>query len=151
QGLGDAIQFCRYIPLLAARGAKVLLEIDAALKPLLSGVVGVAHCVAKGEALPAFDCHASLSSLPLAFKTTLDTIPSAVPYLSLLKDARDWRAFLGEKTVGRIGLVWSGNPNHVNDHNRSIALGALRVLFDAEAQFVSLQKNARDSDQAMLR
>src|SRR5262249_11979745 len=91
QGLGAAIQFCRYIPQLAARAAKVVLEVDAALRPLLSTLPGLAYCVAKGEALPAFDCHASLSSLPLAFDTRLDTIPPAVPYLSVPDGARGWR------------------------------------------------------------
>ena len=83
QGLGDAIQFCRYIPLLAQRGARVILEIDRPLKELLVGLAGVSHCLAKGEALPDFDFHCPLSSLPLPFATALDNIPSTTPYLSV--------------------------------------------------------------------
>ncbi|HLZ01209.1 MAG TPA: tetratricopeptide repeat protein [Bradyrhizobium sp.] len=151
QGLGDAIQFCRYIPLLAERGAKVVLEIDAALRPLLSGLAGLSQTVAGDEALPHYDFHSPLTSLPLAFDTTLAAIPASVPYLSVPDGARDWSAWLGESAMARIGLVWSGNPNHINDHRRSIALQALTPLFDVDAQFVSLQKNARDGDQAVLR
>ena len=150
QGLGDAIQFCRYIPLLAQRGARVILEIDRPLKQLLSGLAGVSHCLAKGEALPDFDFHCPLSSLPLPFATTLDNIPSATPYLSVPATAKDWKPWLGASPRPRIGFVWSGNPNHTNDHNRSIALQAMSLLFEIEAQFISLQKNARASDQEFL-
>jgi tetratricopeptide (TPR) repeat protein len=151
QGLGDAIQFCRYIPLLAQRGARVILEIDRPLKGLLSGLAGVSHCLAKGEALPDFDFHCPLSSLPLPFATTLDDIPPPAPHLSVPATAKDWKSWLGTSRRPRIGLVWSGNPSHANDHNRSIALQALSRLFEVEAQFISLQKNARASDQALLR
>jgi tetratricopeptide (TPR) repeat protein len=150
QGLGDTIQFCRYIPLLAARGAKVILQVDAPLRELLSGVEGVAQCIARADALPDFDLHCPLMSLPLAFGTTLATIPSKVPYISLPEDAKDWRSWLGAKTKPRIGLVWSGNPNHLNDHNRSVPLETLLPLFDVGAEFVSLQKGARERDRALL-
>jgi tetratricopeptide (TPR) repeat protein len=149
QGLGDTIQFCRYVPLLAARGARVILQVDGALKELLSGVEGVAQCIARGEALPGFDLHCPLMSLPLAFDTTLATIPSAVPYISLSENARDWTDWLGGRTP-RIGLVWSGNPNHLNDHNRSVPLERILPLLDVEAQFISLQKGARERDRALL-
>jgi tetratricopeptide (TPR) repeat protein len=151
QGLGDALQFCRYIPLVAARGARVVLEIDGPLKELLSGLTGVSHCISKGETLPDFDFHCPLTSLPLAFETTLDTIPSAVPYLSVDAHAIDWRMRLHSQNLPRIGLVWSGNPDHRNDHNRSMPLETLLPLLDVEAQFVSLQKIVRPSDEAVLR
>jgi len=151
QGLGDALQFCRYVPLVAARGARVILEIGGPLKELLSGLTGVSHCIAKGETLPDFDFHCPLTSLPLAFDTTLDTIPSAAPYLSVGAHAVDWRARFDSKKRPRIGLVWSGNPDHVNDHNRSMPLKTLLPLLDVEAQFVSLQKNDRPRDEAILR
>jgi hypothetical protein len=121
------------------------------LKELLSGLAGVSHCLAKGEALPDFDFHCPLSSLPLPFGTTLGNIPSATPYLSAPATAKDWKSRLGASALPRIGFVWSGNPSHLNDHNRSIALQALSPLFDLEAQFISLQKNARESDHEVLR
>jgi tetratricopeptide (TPR) repeat protein len=151
QGLGDALQFCRYAPLAAARGARVILEIDQPLRDLLSTVGGISEIISKGEALPDFDTHCPLGSLPLAFDTTLETIPSDVPYLSFPGNAGDWHAWLGERKGPRIGLVWSGNPTHPNDHNRSIALETLLPLLDVEAQFISLQKDLRPGDAAILR
>jgi tetratricopeptide (TPR) repeat protein len=151
QGLGDAIQFCRYIPRLAERGAKVILEIDRPLRELLSGIAGIAQVVVKGEALPEHDFHCPLMSLPLAFGTMIDTIPPNVPYVSAGRHTKNWGTFLGATRRPRIGVVWSGNPLHANDRKRSLPLAALKPLFDTGAQFVSLQKNARDSDLAVLR
>ena len=151
QGLGDALHFCRYAPLVAARGARVILEINPPLRELVSNLAGVSETIAKGEALPDFDYHCSLGSLPLAFATTLETIPRDIPYLAVTSGHDDWSAKLGEKKVPRIGLVWSGNPDHANDHNRSIALKMLLPLLDAGAQFVSLQKDLRPGDAEILR
>src|SRR5258706_185281 len=120
QGLGDAIQFCRYVPLVAARGARVILEVEEPLRQLMSGLAGVSHCVSKGEALPDFDLHCPLLSLPLAFGTRLDTIPSTTPYLRAPPHERDWKALLGPKDRFRIGLAWTGNPQHRDDRKRSI-------------------------------
>ena len=150
QGLGDALQFCRYVPLLKARGAEIILEIDGPLNALLSRLPGISRCLAKGAPLPSFDFHCPLTSLPLAFSTTLDTIPSEVPYLPRASDEAGPQ--LGPSQRPRIGLVWSGNPNHLNDHNRSLPLEDLLPLLDGvEAQFVSLQKNARAEDEQLLR
>lgn len=151
QGLGDALQFFRYIPLLAARGARVVLEIDEPLKELVSGLAGVSHCFAKGGTLPDFDFHCPLTSLPLAFETTLDTIPSAVPYISVGARATDWGTRLHSQNLPRIGLVWSGNPIHNNDRNRSMPLECLLPLLDVKARFVSLQKDIRPSDEPVVR
>jgi hypothetical protein len=92
-----------------------------------------------------------LTSLPVAFDTTLDTIPSAVPYISVGAHATDWGARLGSRKLPRIGLVWSGNPVHNNDRNRSVPLRSLLPLLNVEAQFVSLQKDIRSSDEVVLR
>ena len=81
QGYDDTIQFVRYAPLVAARGATVVLEVQASLKPLLSGLPGVSAVVGRGEPLPPFDLHCPLMSLPLAFRTTLDAVPAATPYV----------------------------------------------------------------------
>jgi tetratricopeptide (TPR) repeat protein len=149
QGLGDAIQFLRYVPLVAARGAQVFLEVDRTLHELCSGLKGVSQIISKGEALPAFDFHCPLSSLPLAFATALNSIPSVTPYLSV--GDRAWKERLSSMNSPRVGLVWAGNPNHRNDHNRSIPLQTLLPLLDVEAQFFSLQKDVRPRDQAVLR
>jgi hypothetical protein len=95
--------------------------------------------------------HCPLLSLPLAFKTTLATIPAAVPYLKAPPDlVAMWQARLGEKTAPRIGLMWSGNPEHKNDHNRSIALSRLAPLMDLDATLVSLQQDVRAQDRQWL-
>jgi hypothetical protein len=117
----------------------------------MSGLAGVSHCLCKGEALPNFDMHCPLPSLPLAFGTRLETIPSTTPYLSVPAPAQGWEAKLGPKDRLRVGLVWSGNPRHRDDIKRSIELNALSSLFDVAATFVSLQKELRAGDAALLR
>jgi tetratricopeptide (TPR) repeat protein len=154
EGLGDSIQFARYVPMLAARGARVILVVDDAAYPLLSALPGVSECFGKSDNMSRpFDMHCPMSSLPLAFATRLDTIPSDTPYLPAPAQNRvqAWEDRLGPHTKLRVGLVWSGNPNHSNDHNRSVTLQTLSRLFDVDASFVSLQKDARPDDKAVLR
>jgi len=93
-----------------------------------------------------------VSSLPLAFGTRLDTIPADVPYLPRPDAARAqaFAARLGAHDRLRVGLVWAGNPNHGNDRNRSLQLARLAPLFDLDATFVSLQKDPRPDDRALL-
>jgi Flp pilus assembly protein TadD len=153
EGLGDTIQFARYVPLIAARGARVILAVEESARALLSGLPGVSQCVRKSaNGLPAFDLHCPMSGLPLAFGTRLDTIPSDVPYLPAPPErlVQVWQSRLGEHDKLRVGLVWSGNPQHGNDHNRSIPLRMLLPLLDAGATFVSLQKDPRPADHAVL-
>ena len=151
QGLGDTLQFCRYAPLVAAQGARVVLEVQTPLVELLRDLAGIASVVARGEPLPAFDLHCPLLSLPLAFGTTLDTIPAHIPYLHAPSERMAaWQARLGATTRPRIGLVWSGNAGHKRDRARSIPLYALMPLFDLDAAFVSLQKEVRAADAAVL-
>ena len=150
QGLGDTIQFCRYAPLAGARGARVVLEVQTSLVDLLRDLPGVSSVVARGDPLPPFVLHCPLPSLPLAFGTTLATIPAQTPYLRVPADrAAAWEARLGRKRP-RVGLVWSGNAGHRRDRSRSIPLYALMPLFDLDATFVSLQKDVRAADQAVL-
>ncbi len=153
EGLGDTIQFVRYVPMLAKRGARVILVVDRRLQALLSELPGVTQCLAFAhDPLPAFDMHCPIGSLPLAFATRLDSIPSQISYLPRPTEARvqAWEDRLGLKQKLRIGLVWSGNPSHRNDHNRSVALQMLTPLLDLDATFVSLQRDVRASDQALL-
>ena len=150
EGLGDTLQYARYVPMLAARGARIILQVEPAIRPLLSGMPGVSQCLSTIE-LPEFDLHCALSDLPLAFETRLETIPSEVPYLRApAARLRAWEDRLGQHDRLRVGLVWSGNPAHQNDHNRSIALHMLAPILDSGASFVSLQKGVRDSDRPFL-
>jgi tetratricopeptide (TPR) repeat protein len=153
EGLGDAIQFARYLPMLAARGARIILVVDAPAYPLLSDLPGVSQCFAKpAGTLPAFDLHCPMCSLPLAFGTRLDTIPPGISYLppSAAARVRAWENRLGPHDRLRVGLVWSGNPKHTNDHNRSIPLQMFSRILGADATFVSLQKDPRPDDRAVL-
>jgi hypothetical protein len=151
-GFGDTIHFCRYVPLAAARGARVILELQKPLRELMTTLAGGARIVAKGEPLPDFDLRCPVVSLPLAFRTELATIPSATPYLQASPEAvRSWSARLGPRQRPRIGIAWSGDPMHSNDHNRSIALEAfLPLLAGVDATFVSLHRDVRAGDVAAL-
>jgi len=154
EGLGDAIQFARYLPLLAAEGARVVLVADDTLQSLLARLPGVALCLPKSTGhVPRFDLHCALSSLPLAFGTRIDTIPAARSYLPSVRESERavWNNRLGGHDRLRVGLVWSGNPRHVNDHNRSIPLKLMMRLISDKAQFISLQKDPKPADEAMLR
>jgi len=124
------------------------------LVPLLSKIPGVAECIARSaDRHLAFDTYCGIGSLPLAFGTRLETVPSNVPYLPAPEESRvrAWRQRLGRHDKLRVGLVWSGNPKHGDDQNRSLALRALSPLLDLDATFVSLQKDPRPEDQACLR
>ena len=152
QGFGDTIQFCRYVPLVAERGARVILEVQEQLRELLTSLAGTAQVLATGSPLPEFDVQCPLLSLPLAFKTRLETIPSAVPYLRASSQAvKDWKKRLGRKRRPKIGLSWSGRVDTLERSYRSIPLSALLSLLDIDATFVSVQKDVRPADAALLK
>jgi tetratricopeptide (TPR) repeat protein/ADP-heptose:LPS heptosyltransferase len=153
EGLGDTIQFARYVPMVAERGAQVVLLVQDAVYPLLSALPGVSQCIrlSAGGMLPSFDMHCPICSLPLAFGTRLDTIPSA-SYLPAppAERVQTWEDRLGPREKLRVGLVWSGNPDHTNDLNRSIPLRQFADILDTDVIFVSLQKDPKPDDKATL-
>lgn len=153
QGLGDTLQFVRYAPMVAEHGATVLLEVQPGLRPLLAGMPGVAAVHEQGDALPPYDLQCPLMSLPAAFRTSLDTIPRAVPYLTPRADlAAAWGKRLGPWQKMRIGLAWSGSPGHANDVNRSIPLATLAPLLGRpDVEWHIIQRDIRDTDRAALR
>jgi hypothetical protein len=151
QGLGDTLQFCRYVKLVAARGARVIVEVQPPLVALLQDLEGASQVIAKGEPLPPFDFQCPLLSLPLAFKTNLATIPAAPSYLAAAPDkVAQWAATLGAPGRARVGLAWSGNPVHKNDHNRSMPFEQFAHIVGDGHEFISLQKEHRESDLAAL-
>src|SRR5579859_3988152 len=153
EGLGDAIHFARYVPMVAAMGARVILHLDDPLVPLLSKLPGVAQCIPRSSSTSVpFDTYCAIGSLPYVFGTRLETIPATVPYLPPPEEScvRAWKQRLGSHDKLRVGLVWSGNPNYRDDHIRSVSLRALLPLLDLEVTFVSLQKDPRPADQATL-
>ncbi len=154
EGMGDAIQHVRYVPMVAARGAHVILSVHPPLVPLLSGVEGVLLCIPNDSigARPAFDTYCPMLSLPLAFRTQLDTIPAGIGYLPAPSEerVRAWRDGFPSSDKLRVGVVWAGNPSHHNDLSRSIPLRELVRILDVDATFVSLQKDLRPDDRAIL-
>lgn len=150
-GLGDSIQFCRYVPLVADLGASVILEVPAPLRDLLSGLKGVLQVVAQGEVLPTFDLHCPLMSLPLACKTSLHTVPAPRKYLqSHGSAAARWRSELPPRTWPRVGLAWSGNPGNAIDQRRSISARQLLEFLPDGHEYFCLQKDVRAPDEAVL-
>lgn len=151
QGLGDTIQFCRYADIVAKKGLRVVLEVQPVLVDLLQGLDGVDAVFARGSALPDFDAHCPLMSLPLALETTLATIPAPQRYISPEAGrVIAWKKRLGEASRKRVGLVWSGRPEHKNDHNRSVALIEFAQLLDDRFEYHCLQKEIRTTDQREL-
>lgn len=151
QGLGDAIQFGRFITDVTRLGAKVIAEVQTPLVSLMRTLDGISQVVAEGSPLPPFDYHCPVMSLPLALKNTFDTIPRTVPYLhSDPAKVSAWHARLGERKRPRIGLAWSGNPLQGNDHNRSFQLASLVGHLPREFDYICLQKAIRPVDEPTL-
>lgn len=156
QGLGDTIQFLRYLPLLNARAGHVVVEVHPALHRLTERKVAQeelarVRVIRRGEPLPGFDLHVPFMSLPHVLGFDVEHIPGPVPYLAADPAAvASWSARLGNEDGLRIGLVWAGNPTHRNDHNRSIKPKSLLPLFAAKTatsiRYFSLQVGARATD-----
>ena len=148
QGLGDSIQFCRYARDVRALGAQVLLEVPRPLLALFATLEGPKQLLEKGSALPHFDYHCPLLSLPLALQTQLANIPSPSPYLASTAAQRElWQRRLGPPSKRRIGLVWSGNVRDRDDLQRSLTLNALLPHLPQSCEYICLQKELRPADQ----
>ena len=143
QGFGDNLQFARYVPMLAKRGARVILGCRPELLRLFKGCLDVEKLISTADPVPTFDCHCPVASLPLAFATELNSIPASVPYLKADPAlVQAWAEKLGPRHADlRIGLAWAGNPDFQDDRRRSLTLTQLSPLADAHnVIFYSLQK-----------
>jgi len=151
QGFGDTIMAARYVRPLIESGARVVIDAPAPLASLLSQIDG-AQVVTAEDALPPFDFHCPMMSLPLAFATTLGTIPADVPYLSAPPvHAEKWAQRLPSSGVPRIGIAWAGNPTYKQDRTRTIGLpSVLPLLSRTDVQFVGLQRDLRAGDAEIL-
>jgi hypothetical protein len=126
------------VPLVAARGGKVILEVQPGLHRVLEGIPGVATCIRQGEPIPEFRYHCPLLSLPYVFGTTTETIPAANGYLEYLQAFGDRP---GRRDRLKVGLAWAGNPGHQRDRLRSLSLEHFAPLAGVDGvHFVSLQK-----------
>jgi tetratricopeptide (TPR) repeat protein len=157
QGLGDTIQFIRYVPVFAAQGAQVVVECQAALLPFLAQSIPAAHFIAaspEGAAPPLADFHLPLLSAPALAGTAIDTIPFPAGYLRASADAVSrWGRWLGRpRGRQRVGICWAVKPNHKHDRNRSIPSEALSELTEvAGVEWVSLQKGRTPGDVLPMR
>jgi Tfp pilus assembly protein PilF len=143
QGLGDTIQFLRFVPEVARLGGRVVVECQPRLVELARTVAGVDEVVAAGAPVPAFDVQAPLLSLPRILGVTLERIPCETPYLQSPEPSPEWGPLPGEGTL-RVGLAWAGNPSHRNDHRRSLDLSELAPLGKVRGvSFISLQDGPR--------
>ena len=131
QGLGDIIQFVRYLPMLRQRGGRVAFDIPLPMARLMWDLDGIDVSLKDGDTLPLFDYHIPLLELPRLYGTTLDTIPAAKAYLHADKNLVEaWGERLGPKEEFRIGLVWGGSPDHLKDRDRSIEPELFRPLVE---------------------
>lgn len=150
QGLGDTIQFSRYLPMLKKIGTEVIFECDKKLIPLFNNFHGVDQLKERentAKLVSDYDYHISLLSLPRYFKTSPESIPNDIPYIFPDKNlVNKWKAILGESKKVKVGLVWAGNPNHTRDKHRSIKLEEFSSLLSTEGvEFFSLQKFTQDN------
>jgi hypothetical protein len=142
QGFGDTMQFVRYVPLLQAAGASVVLEAQAPLVSLLQQS-GVRQVVAPGQSLPPCELRIPLMSLPAASRTTVETIPHDVPYLFADPDLIEaWRTRLPGADRFRIAIAWQCSVNHAGDQFRSIPLASFGpIALTPSVQLISVQKD----------
>ena len=153
QGLGDFIQFSRYSQFVVSLGARVILEVPHDLMDLMSNLHGVSRFIVKGQSLPAFDFCCPIMSLPFALSINQGNISSFsgdIQFQNKPNKLMEWQARLGSSSKKRIGLVWSGNPLHKNDHNRSIPLRDIIPFLPNQFEYVSLQKEIRVDDKLTL-
>lgn len=147
QGLGDTIQFCRYIKLFHQKKCKVLLEVEEPLIHLMESLQPRKNIFLKGSSLPKFDFHCPMMSLPLAFKTNINSVPFPSAYLTAFKNRVEWwKTYLGVSKKPRVGLSWRGNPKHPNDKKRSIALRDIIEELDPKFEWLSLQYDITDEE-----
>jgi len=142
QGFGDTIQFIRYAPLVARRGGYVIVECQAPLIQLVATVPGINQVVAQGETLPQFDVHVPLLSLPYLFETTLETIPTQIPYVSP-PASHHLKLDAPQGTQFKVGIAWAGSPKNPNNRHRSLDLAYFSTLLDISGvALYSLQKES---------
>ncbi|MBG9389102.1 tetratricopeptide repeat protein [Caenimonas aquaedulcis] len=152
QGLGDTIEMARYLPLLAERGAKVVMEVQRPLLPLFQFARGATRVVGPGEVVQA-DFHCPMLSLPHVFGTGRGNIPPAVGWLAPPADlVARWKDVISSRagTGPNVGLVWSGNPGYAGDHRRSLSLERFRTALPAGPRYWCLQKDIAVADEPSL-
>jgi tetratricopeptide (TPR) repeat protein len=139
-GFGDALQFIRYLPNVSQRGGQIILECQPELVGLFTPLQGISTIIRRSDALPHFDFHIPLQSLPNVFQTTLENIPASVPYLTTPQDsAQYWKERLSSEQGPKVGLAWAGS--NTTGGRRSNSLEIFAPLADLpNIRLYSLQK-----------
>ena len=159
QGLGDAIQFCRYLPLLIDTGAQVIFEVKPALKELFNSFKNSIEVIEENKYSSSFDYYSPLLSLAKAFQTNVNTVPPTFEIKIENAKLALWKERLNNRSKSlsranvkhkRVGIVWSGNPLHTNDHNRSLDLQQLIYHLPKDFEYYVLQKEISTQDQIAL-
>ena len=149
-GFGDTIQFIRYAKLFDP-SAKLIIQCQVPLIELVRGMGLPAELIAPGDAPPPHDYHCPLMSLPLAFGTTIETVPHFDRYIYASDEhVKQWGSFVGQMTGPKIGIVARGSSNFANDKSRSFDLKALVALLPKNASYVVLQKDLSDDEHAFI-
>ena len=159
QGLGDALQFVRYLPMVAQRAPRIVLRVQGALKSLFScfaeniaaTFATTIAVIGSDQAVAAHDWHCPLMSLPMIFGSDLQSLPADVPYLQAPESSiGKWRMRLGARDKLRIGIVWAGVRHLLNNSTRDVPLRMLLPLLELDAEWFSLQKSISAADAALL-
>ena len=151
QGLGDTIQFCRYIDELKNSGAKIIMEAPKQLINLMLSLGNIDILIESGSDLPEFDYHCPLLTLPLAFKTTIESIPKEAQFrLDYLEIGKKWSGIVPIKNKPTVGVVWSGSTDHKGDKLRSISLQELNLTLPEKFEYICLQKELREIDKKLI-
>lgn len=150
QGLGDTLQFARFVPLLQDKGAQVVFEVQPSLLGLVAAALPNTEVIARGQPLPPHDLQCPLMSLPLALQTDASTLPPPLRVQADAARARLWHERLGPRERPRVGVVWSGNPQQSDDIHRSIPLATLLPALHPSIEWVSLQHEVRPWDEAAM-
>jgi tetratricopeptide (TPR) repeat protein len=149
QGYGDTLMLCRFLPILRARGVKIIFSVHPVLEALFKGWSGADLLIVHNTVVPSYDFYTTTFDLPHRLGTTLETLPREVPYLPIPEP--DLATRLEEGGKPKIGVVWGGNPLHGNDVRRSIPLDIFATLFAVPGvQFYSLNRDARPGDSEKL-
>ena len=152
QGLGDSVQFCRYVNPVAELGADVTLLVQSPLLPLLQRLPGVINLVDSVDLIPSYDFHCPLMSLPLALEKSVDGIPNPSSYITVTDETLGkWSKTLVGHKKPRVAIAWRGNPNMINDNHRSAKLGEIAQFLSCDIDWLCLHHDLTADERLLLK
>lgn len=152
QGLGDSVQFCRYVNPVAELGADVTLLVQSPLLPLLRHLPGVINLVDSVDLIPSYDFHCPLMSLPLALEKSVDGIPNPSSYITVTDETLEkWSEALAGHKKPRVAIAWRGNPNMINDNHRSAKLADIAQFLSCDIDWLCLHHDLTADERLLLK